>query len=84
MSHATSSKILTYTVLFERAHEGGFIATVPLLPGCMSQGASFETAQENIRDAIRGYLQVLREDGEEIPMEAEEHIAATVAVPLPA
>ena len=77
-----STKILTYTVLFERAPEGGYVVSVPLLSGCMTQGETFEEAKENIKDAIRGYLQVLREDGDEIPIEQEEHIAATVSVPL--
>ena len=29
----------------------------PELPGCHSQGATIETAMENIRDAIEGYLE---------------------------
>ena len=75
-----AAKVLTYTVIFERAAEGGYIALVPALPGCMSQGETFEAARDNIKDAITGYLAVLREDGEEIPM-AEESITATVSVP---
>lgn len=75
-------KILAYTVIFEKAPEGGYIATVPLLPGCMSQGETFEEAQNNIKDAIKGYIAVLKEDGDEIPQEPPEHIAATVLVPI--
>ena len=75
-----AAKVLTYTVIFERAAEGGYIALVPALPGCMTQGETFEQARDNIKDAIAGYLAVLREDGEEIPM-AEESITATVSVP---
>ena len=77
-----STKILTYTVLFDRAPEGGYVASVPFLPGCMTQGTTFEEAKENIKDAISGYIAVLREDGDAIPIEQQEHIAATVAVPL--
>lgn len=79
-----SANILTYTVFFEPAPEGGYVASVPTLPGCFSQGETFEEAKENIKDAISGYLAVLREDNDEIPVEEDEHIAATVMVPLPA
>ncbi len=77
-----TTKILTYTVIFEKASEGGYVAFVPTLPGCMTQGETFEETQERVRDAIRGYIEVLRDDGEEVPMEHGEHIAATVEVPV--
>ncbi|KKW17525.1 MAG: Toxin-antitoxin system, antitoxin component, HicB family [Candidatus Magasanikbacteria bacterium GW2011_GWA2_50_22] len=77
-----TTKILTYTVIFEKASEGGYIAYVPSMPGCLSQGETFEEAKTNIKDAIGGYIEVLKEDGDEIPVEHEEHIAATVAVPV--
>lgn len=76
--------ILEYTVFFQKVPEGGYIASVPMLPGCMSQGETFEEVQEYIADAIEGYISVLKEDNEEIPIESKEHIAAIVAVPLPA
>ncbi len=41
----------------------GYVADVPELPGCMSQGKTLHEAVENIRDAIRGYLHVLDEHG---------------------
>jgi len=75
-----STRILTYTVVFERATEGGYVASVPLLPGCMTQGETFEEARENIKDAIQGYLAVLREDGENAPVE-ENAITTTVTIP---
>lgn len=75
-------KIKAYTVFFEKAPEGGYVAVVPALPGCMTQGETFEEAKENIKDAISGYIAVLKEDGDEIPQEPAEHIAATVLVPL--
>jgi len=74
---------LQYTVLINKAPEGGYVASAPFLPGCMTQGESFEEVRENIRDAISGYISLLKEDGEEIPVENSEKIAATVAVPQP-
>lgn len=78
------STVFTYTVVFEKAKEGGYVAYVPLLSGCMTQGETFEETKENIKDAISGYISVLRADGNEIPVEDEEHIAATIAVPVKA
>ena len=75
-------KVFTYTVIFEKVADGGYIACVPMLPGCSTQGETFEEAKENAKDAIAGYLEVLREDGDEMPTENEEHVAATVAVPM--
>ena len=75
-------KVSTYTVVFNKAKEGGYIARVPVLPGCSTQGETFEEAKENAKDAIAGYIEVLREDGDELPVENEEHVAATVAVAM--
>ena len=44
-----------------------YIADVPALPGCMSQGRTEKEALTNIRDAIRGYLEVLKEQNRETP-----------------
>lgn len=40
--------------------DGWYIADVPALPGCMSQGRTEEEAIENIKDAINGYLETFR------------------------
>jgi len=78
------SRILSYTVVFDPAAEGGFVVSVPMLPGCMSQGETFEEAKRNIQDAIAGYLDVLKENGDEIPRESDERIVASVTAPEPA
>jgi predicted RNase H-like HicB family nuclease len=49
---------MTYTVVLEPSSEG-FAASVPGLPGCHSQGATEAEAIENVRDAIREYLDVV-------------------------
>ena len=41
-----------YTVVFSVAEEGGYTATVPALPGCISEGDTFEEAKKNIAEAI--------------------------------
>lgn len=41
----------------------GYIAEVPELPGCVSQGKTLDKAIENIKDAIKGYLHVQAKHG---------------------
>jgi len=57
----------TYTVLFEPAEEGGYVVTVPALPGLVTQGDTLEEAREMAKDAILGYLEALQKDGAPIP-----------------
>jgi predicted RNase H-like HicB family nuclease len=58
---------MKYRVLIEQDEDGVFVAEVPVLPGCISQGASRDEALENIREAIEGYLESLRTHGEPVP-----------------
>ena len=46
---------------------GGFLATVPDLPGCMSDGETPEEAVSNVQDAILAWLEAARDLGHEIP-----------------
>jgi len=50
-------RILEYTTVFQEEKEGGFSVWVPDLPGCASQGESFEDALKNIKEAIELYLE---------------------------
>ena len=56
-----------YDVVLEPQPEGGYTVYVPDLPGCISEGRTPEEAVEMIRDAMRGYLDSLRERGYEPP-----------------
>jgi predicted RNase H-like HicB family nuclease len=49
--------------------DGFWVAEVPSLPGCNSQGKTREEALDNIRDAIEGYIEALKQDGLPIPEE---------------
>ncbi len=48
-----------YKVVLKHSEEG-YSVSCPALPGCWSQGETVEEALDNIRDAIREYLQVLK------------------------
>lgn len=50
-------KILEYNVVFQEEKEGGYSVWVPELPGCASQGETFDEALVNIREAIQLYLE---------------------------
>jgi len=50
-------KILEYNAVFQSEDDGGYSAWVPALPGCTSQGDTFEEATENIKEAIGLYLE---------------------------
>jgi len=54
----TTSRVYRYTAIFEPQHEGGYTVTVPALPGCISEGETFEEARDNIREAMELYLAV--------------------------
>lgn len=47
----------------------GFVADCPSLPGCMSQGKTRKEALKNIREAIRGYIKVLKKHHQTTPLE---------------
>lgn len=84
MKKKISQKILKYTAIFEPAEEGGYVVSVPALPGCMTQGETFEEAVEMIKDAIAGYLFVLNKEGQKIPKETEDVVVTKVSIPEPA
>lgn len=50
-------------VMIEKDEDGYYIATVPALPGCISQGKSEKQALQNIRAAIELHIHALAEDG---------------------
>jgi predicted RNase H-like HicB family nuclease len=63
-----------FRIVVEPDEDGVFVATVPSLPGCISQGATRAEALQNIREAIEGYLASLRERGEPIPPAINEEV----------
>lgn len=75
--------VLKYDVVFEEQSEGGYTVTVPSLPGCISEGDTFEEAKGNVADAIKLYLEDLAEDGEEIPQENANIFIGQVTVTNP-
>ena len=68
-----------YKVIFEPQEEGGYTATVPSLPGCISEGDTYDEALANIREAMALYLESLQADGLAIP--EETHLIVEIEAP---
>jgi predicted RNase H-like HicB family nuclease len=54
-------------VLIVLGEDGWYSASVPSLPGCHSQGRTYEEALANIREAIDGFIEVLQDRGWPVP-----------------
>jgi predicted RNase H-like HicB family nuclease len=63
-----------YRVLVEQDEDGVFVAEVPSLPGCVSQGETRAEALENVREAIAVYLESLEAHGEPVPPPITEEL----------
>lgn len=61
---------MRYTVILERELDGGYVVSVPALPGCVSQGDTRGEAVENIRQAITLYVEDCVDAGDPVPTEA--------------
>jgi predicted RNase H-like HicB family nuclease len=62
MKKKHTSRILNFQVLIEQDKNGIFIASVPAIPGCHTQGDTYEEAVKNIHEAIELCLEVAKED----------------------
>ena len=66
---------MRYTILLEPEEDGGFVVSVPALPGCISQGDTRDEAMANIREAISVYIEDCRESGEPVPTQFGKEFA---------
>ena len=67
-------RAMKFRIIVEADEDGMFIASVPSLPGCISQGTTREEALRNVREAIEGYVESLRARNEPIPPSIHEEI----------
>jgi predicted RNase H-like HicB family nuclease len=71
-------RILNYKVVMTPDETGGYVVTCPALPGLVTEGDTLEEARAMATDAIKGYLESLKQDGEPIPI--DNSITEEVAV----
>ena len=67
-----------YTIIVHPDETGGYWSEVPALPGCGSQGETFEEAIEMTKDAIVGVLESLKAHGKSIPEDKEVVVKVTI------
>ncbi len=73
---------MRYTIILEQEPDGGYVATVPALPGCVSQGDTRDEVQKNIREAADLYIEDCIAAGDPVPTEAEkEYLELTTSSP---
>jgi predicted RNase H-like HicB family nuclease len=60
---------MRYTVILQRESDGGYVAVVPSLPGCVSQGDTREEALKNIEEAAELYIEDVKATGDPLPIE---------------
>jgi predicted RNase H-like HicB family nuclease len=61
----------TFRIVLRKEPEGVYTAFVPSLPGCITWGETVEQALQMVREAIIGYIDVLKEEGEPVPDDNE-------------
>jgi len=52
----------------EKNEEGGYTVTVPSLPGCISEGSTWDEALTEIKEAISGYIEVAKNWDGQFPL----------------
>ena len=60
---------MRHVIIFPDPEDGGWIAEVPSLPGCISQGDTREEVIANVRDAIDTWIEGAKQVGLTIPDE---------------
>ena len=65
---------MKYRVIITQDEDGVFVAEVPSLPGCISQGMTRSEALRNVQEAIQGYIESLQKHNEPVPPPITEEI----------
>lgn len=73
-----TAKVFKYTAVFSPEETGGYSITIPALPGCVSQGETFEEALANIKEAAELYLEDMKES--DIPEEKASIVVSPVNI----
>lgn len=81
MKKKLTRKIYQYTAVFEPDEKfGGFTVTIPALPGCISEGNTFEISLKNIKEAASLYIEVMQNKNFDIPREEKGVVIVPVEV----
>ncbi len=67
--HNTIVERMKYRVMIERDEDGTYVARVPDLPGCATEGKTRNELMKNVKEAIQAYLEALKKHGDPVPVE---------------
>lgn len=70
---------MKFRIFIEKDEDNAYVATVPSLPGCVSEGKTRRDALKNVKDAIKGYLYSLKKHNEPIPPSIYEEVVEVSA-----
>lgn len=60
---------IKHRVIIEKGKDNTYIARVPDLPGCSTEGRTRKELMKNVKEAIRAYLEALKKKGDPVPVE---------------
>lgn len=73
-----------YPVTVYTAPEGGYVAEIEDLPGCITEGETLEEVFQRIEDTRRAWIEIQYEDGSEIPLpRTEQRYSGKFVVRIP-
>ncbi|MEN8253434.1 MAG: type II toxin-antitoxin system HicB family antitoxin [Patescibacteria group bacterium] len=80
-------KVLNFKVLIEKDEDGYFVASVPAVPGCHTQGDSYDQAVKNIKEAIKLCLEEAKENSDykqeiQFPSKKSESLIDIINLPV--
>jgi predicted RNase H-like HicB family nuclease len=61
--------VCSFSVVYEEDPDGGYVAYIPSLPGCHTQGETLEEAERNLKEAAALYLEDVLAEGGALPRE---------------
>lgn len=74
---------LPYTIIVRPSSEGGYVAKIAELPGCLTQGDTLDDAIKMIEDAKAGWIDIALQDGREIPEPSDDQLSGKFNVRIP-
>jgi predicted RNase H-like HicB family nuclease len=60
-------KLHNYKVIIEECEEGGFYAECPAFPGCHVEGETYEETMNEMKEAVKNFIEDYSSRNEEIP-----------------
>ena len=77
-------KVMHYPAVFSPSSDGGYDVSFPDFPGCVTFGASLPDAKQKAREVLELWLEELREQNEDIPLNrSQKPIIEDIDVTLP-